>query len=371
MPQNKHRIKLESLITSLKDLGTLFDLSGKLQEIKQLEEETSLPSFWENGTTAQEKINRLKSLKTTIVPFTELESDIKDLLELLEIGEDEGGGQDEAVFKEIAGEISGIEERLRSFSYVALFQGKHDARNSFLSIHSGAGGTDACDWTEILLRMYCRWLERNGFKYNLIDSLKGDEAGLRRVALYVEGRYAFGYLKSEIGVHRLVRLSPFNANHKRHTSFASVDVIPEIEVEKVKINEGDLKIDTYSAGGPGGQHVNKTASAVRITHLPSGIVVQCQNERSQHQNKQTAMKMLVAKLNSMKEKEKETDFHKMYGEKGDIAWSYQIRSYTLHPYTMVKDHRVNVEVGDVQAVLDGEKLSVFMEAYLRSRNPYP
>lgn len=331
-----------------------------------MEDNSSLPTFWADKITAQKKINRLKTLKTHFVPFIEIESDIIELFDLLKLTEKE---QDENTLSEIEGEMTAIEQRFSSLSYLSLFREKHDFNHCFLSIHAGAGGTDACDWTEILLRMYCRWLEQNEFKYQLIDSLNGDDAGLRRATLYIEGDYAFGYLKSEIGVHRLVRLSPFNANHKRHTSFASVDVVPEIESEKIEIKEGDIRIDTFSAGGPGGQHVNKTASAIRITHIPTGIVVQCQNERSQHQNKQTAMKLLVGKLNLMKEKEKEDDFNKIYGEKGEIAWSYQIRSYTLQPYTLVKDHRTGVEIGDVQAILDGEKLTVFMEAYLKNYKP--
>lgn len=302
-----------------------------------------------------------------VVPFIELEEDIRELIDLCGLAE----GDDETAQQEMEDELAGIEQRFNDYSSLAMFSGEDDYRNAFLSVHAGAGGTDACDWAEILLRMYTRWLDQHNFRYHLIDSLKGDDAGLRRVAIYVEGMYAFGYLKSEIGVHRLVRLSPFNANHKRHTSFASVDVVPEIEIEKVKLSDADLKIDTYSAGGPGGQHVNKTASAIRITHLPTGIIVQCQNERSQHQNKQVAMKMLVAKLNAMKQKAKDDDFNKMYGDKGEIAWSYQIRSYTIHPYTLVKDHRTEVEVGDAQGVLDGDKLTVFMEAYLKMPKARP
>jgi len=285
---------------------------------------------------------------------------------LAELAEQEN---DELTLDEIEEEIVKLENKFSSLSDILLFYGSNDAKNAFLSLHSGAGGTDACDWTEILLRMYCRWLDLHNFKYKLIDSLKGDDAGLRYATLYVEGPYAFGYLKSEIGVHRLVRLSPFNANHKRHTSFASINVAPEIEVEKIQINENDIRIDTYSAGGPGGQHVNKTASAIRITHISSGIVAQCQNERSQHQNKQFAMKLLVAKLSILKEKEKQADYDKVYGEKGEIAWSYQIRSYTLHPYTLVKDHRTGLEVGDAQSVLDGDKLLLFMEAFLKLAKP--
>jgi len=326
-----------------------------------LEEDLSHPSFWNEVTVAQDKIERLKSIKMRVVPFIELEEDIQELLDLCEMAE----GDDDVAQKEMEEELAGIEQRFNDFSYLALFSGEDDYRNAFLNIHAGAGGTDACDWAEMLLRMYCRWFDQHNFRYQLVDSLKGDDAGLRRVAIHVEGMNAFGYLKSEIGVHRLVRISPFNANHKRQTSFASVDVVPEIEVEKVKISDADLSIDTYSAGGPGGQHVNKTASAVRITHLPTGIVVQCQNERSQHQNKQTAMKMLVAKINALKQKEQAADFNKIYGAKGEIAWSYQIRSYTIHPYTLVKDHRTDVEVGDAQGVLDGDKLTVFMETYLK------
>jgi peptide chain release factor 2 len=331
-----------------------------------LEKESSLSSFWDDQKLAREKISRLKFLKVHAIPFSELQSDILELLELLKLAEKE---DDEVVLKEIDEKITELKQRVDTFSGVSIFRGVYDAKNSFLALHSGAGGTDACDWTEMLLRMYCRWLDQSGFVYQLVDSLKGDEAGLRRATIYVQGVYAFGNLKSEIGVHRLVRLSPFDANHKRHTSFASVDVFPEIEPESVQINEADLKIDTYSAGGPGGQHVNKTASAVRISHIPSGVIIQCQSERSQHQNKQTAMRMLIAKLNAFKEEEKKQTINKIYSEKGEIAWSYQIRSYVLHPYNLVKDHRTETEIGDVQGVLDGEKLSVFIQAYLKSQKP--
>lgn len=294
----------------------------------------------------------------------ELEGDLRDILELSEMADE----SDALAQAEIESELAGIEARFKEFSSLAMFRGPDDYRNAFLSVHAGAGGTDACDWAEILLRMYCCWMDQHQFRYYLVDSLPGDEAGLRRATISVEGLNAFGYLKSEIGVHRLVRISPFNANHKRHTSFASVDVVPEVELEKVKINEADLEVDTYSAGGPGGQHVNKTASAIRITHVPTGIVVQCQIQRSQHQNRQTAMKMLVSKLNAMKQKEHEEDFNKIYGAKGEIAWSYQIRSYTIHPYTLVKDHRTEMEAGDAQGVLDGDKLTVFMESYLKTQS---
>ena len=247
-----------------------------------------------------------------------------------------------------------------------MLSGEEDKLGAILQINAGAGGTESQDWAEMLMRMYYRWGERNNYKVKELEMSEGEVAGIKSVSLEFEGDFAFGYLKAENGVHRLVRLSPFDSASRRHTSFASVDIVPEMEETKIELDENDLRIDTYRAGGPGGQHVNTTDSAVRITHLPTGVVVQCQNERSQGQNKQTALKMLIGKLYALKTKEQEEAFKKIYGNKGEIAWGYQIRSYVIHPYTLVKDHRTGTETGNVEAVLDG-KLDMFMDAYLRKK----
>jgi peptide chain release factor 2 len=272
--------------------------------------------------------------------------------------------RDQAHIAEVAGKIGGFARKVEAVEVQALFNGRNDARDVFVSIHSGAGGVDAMDWAQILERMYTRWLSRSGYEVEVLDEQPGEEAGLKRAVLEVRGRFAFGYLKSEIGVHRLVRISPFDANHRRQTSFASVDVVPEYDEIDIDVKEGDLRIDTFSAGGPGGQHVNKTQSAVRITHLPTGVVVQCQNQRSQIMNRKYAMRALASKLHQLEESKREAEFAKLYGEKGEIAFGSQIRSYVMQPYTMVKDHRTEHETGNIQAVLDGE-IDPFIEAFLR------
>lgn len=246
-----------------------------------------------------------------------------------------------------------------------MLSGKNDCKNAYLNIHAGAGGTESCDWTSMLLRMYSRWAERNKYSIGQIDLLPGEEAGIKSVTILVKGSFAYGYLKSEVGVHRLVRISPFDSNSRRHTSFAAVDVIPELDTDiEIEVNEKDLKLDTYRASGAGGQHVNKTSSAVRITHIPTGIIVQCQNDRSQHKNKAMALKMLKSKLYQLKEKEREKELANAYDEKGEIAWGHQIRSYVLQPYTMIKDLRTGKETPKTQSFLDGE-IDDFITAYLK------
>jgi len=324
----------------------------------------AVPDFWRDKEKAQETVKELKSLKQEVEPVHKLLKSYEDTQALLELAQEEN---DEELLAEVARDIEKIEKEISRFEFRKMFSGDGDHRNAFMSIHAGAGGTEACDWVAMLLRMYTRWLERNGFKTEIVDSLAGEEAGLRRVTLSVKGEWAYGYLKSEIGVHRLVRISPFDANKRRHTSFASVDVIPEVEDDiEIEIKDEDIRVDTYRASGAGGQHVNKTSSAVRITHLPTGIVVQCQNERSQHKNRKMAMNMLKAKLYQMKLKEREEELAAAYDEKGEIAWGNQIRSYVLQPYTMVKDLRTNEQTGDVQSVLDGN-IDRFIEAFLKHR----
>ena len=278
---------------------------------------------------------------------------------------------DEQAEAELTRDIKTLNKRLEKIEFRTMLGEPHDHCNAYLSINAGAGGTESCDWVSMLYRMYSRWAENKGYSISIIDELPGEEAGIKRITLSIKGDYAYGYLKSEIGVHRLVRISPFDANARRHTSFAAVDVLPEIEEEDgIAINEDELRVDTYRASGAGGQHVNKTSSAVRMTHIPTGIVVQCQSERSQHQNRRMALSMLKAKMYQLKEKEREKELNAAYDKKGEIAWGHQIRSYVLQPYSLIKDLRTDKETGNTQAVLDGE-IDDFMEAYLKWRMSKP
>jgi peptide chain release factor 2 len=317
--------------------------------------------FWDNPEASQGVMTELKSLKGVVESYEALRQELEDELGLLELCDDV---RDEAHIVQTREKLKLLERRIDGVEVQALFKGRNDARNVYLSIHAGAGGVDAMDWAAMLKRMYLRWLSQNGYETEEVDELPGEEAGIKRAVIEARGRHAFGWLKSEIGVHRLVRLSPFDANHRRQTSFASVDVVPVYDEIDIDIKESDLRIDTFSAGGPGGQHVNKTQSAVRLTHLPTGVVVSCQSQRSQMLNRKVAMRNLASKLHQIEEAKREQEFAKMYGEKGEIAFGSQIRSYVMQPYTLVKDHRTDVETGNVQAVLDGE-LGPFMEAFLR------
>jgi len=317
------------------------------------------PGFWDVPDRAQKTAAERGRLAGVTGPLRELISDVDDAAELAEMAEG-----DDASLEEIEGDVVRMESRLGEIELAATLSGPDDAKNAFMRIHAGAGGTDSCDWAQMLLRLYKKYLERKGLKGEVVDILGNDEAGIRYATLRVTGPYAFGWLKSEIGVHRLVRISPFDQQHRRHTSFASVDAMPEVEDAEIEVNEKDLRIDLFRSSGKGGQHVNVTDSAVRITHLPTGVVSSCQNERSQFQNKAMAMKLLRAKLHQMKEFEREKELAKLYSEKGEIAWGNQIRSYTLQPFQLVKDHRTSVESGNVNAVLDGA-IEPFVEAYLR------
>jgi peptide chain release factor 2 len=321
----------------------------------------SQPDFWDHQEKAQETITELKSIKSIVEDFDILSLDLSDEIELLEMCDEV---EDQAHIVEVKKKISTYRGRVNKIELNTLFSGQNDARAVFLSIHAGSGGVEAMDWAEMLHRMYLRWLQANNYTVKQVDYLPGEEAGTKRVVLEVRGHFPFGYLKSEIGVHRLIRISPFDSNSRRQTSFASVDVIPEHDALEVTMEDKDLRVDTFSAGGPGGQHVNKTQSAIRITHIPSGLVVSCQNERSQMLNRKTAMRTLASRLYRMEEAKREAALAKVYGEKGEIAFGYQIRSYTMQPYTLVKDHRTREEMGNVQAVLDGE-ISPFIEAFLR------
>lgn len=320
------------------------------------------PSFWEDIQRSQKVNKEVKLLKNKIQKYEDINSRIEDTEVLIQLGMEE---EDSSIMDEVGKELSRLERDVEALRLETLLNGLYDSNNAIIEIHAGAGGTEAMDWASMLLRMYTRWCESKGYKVETLDFLPGEEAGVKSVTLQVMGENAYGYLKAEKGVHRLVRISPFDASGRRHTSFASLEVMPEIEDdEELDIKPEDLRIDTYRAGGAGGQHVNKTESAVRITHIPTGIVVQCQNERSQIQNRETAMKVLRARLLELREAERQKELDKVKGEKKSIEWGSQIRSYVFHPYSMVKDHRTNEETGNIQAVMDGD-LDPFINAYLQ------
>lgn len=331
-------------------------------KVQELEAKLESPGFWENVDESQKVMKELKALKDTIGTIDKLTGDYEDIETLILMAQEE---EDESLIEEIGEALDSFSSELDEFRIQSLLSDEFDANNAVISIHAGAGGTESCDWTQMLYRMYTRWAEKRGFSVEVLDYLDGDEAGIKTVTFQVNGINAYGYLKSEKGVHRLVRISPFNAAGKRQTSFASLDVMPELDDNiTIDINEDDLRIDTYRSSGAGGQHINKTSSAVRITHIPTGIVVQCQNERSQHSNKDKAMKMLTSKLYLLKKQENMDKISDIRGEVSDNGWGSQIRSYVLQPYTMVKDHRTSCESGNVQAVLDGG-IDTFINAYLK------
>lgn len=330
--------------------------------MKELEELAGDPEFWNDMEKAQGILQQTKHLKNKIEGFESLNTKYEDLMTLIEMGIEE---DDEEILPEVRSLKDDFLEQYETLRISSLLTGEYDKNNCIFTLHSGAGGTEACDWVGMLLRMYTRWIEKQGFTYQTLDFLEGDEAGVKSVTLQVNGENAFGYLKSEKGIHRLVRISPFDSSGRRHTSFASCDVMPEIDDSiELEINPDDLRIDTYRSSGAGGQHINKTSSAIRITHIPTNTVVQCQNERSQFQNKDMAMKMLRAKLYELKLEEQNAMLSDIRGEVKDIAWGSQIRSYVFQPYNMVKDHRTNEETGNTQAVMDGE-IDKFINAYLR------
>jgi peptide chain release factor 2 len=344
-------------------LGGVFDIPGKEARAAELDAITATSEFWQDQEKAQTLLKERASLTELITQWKKHLKGLEDAQVFLEMAE---AGDEEAAH-EFEQQVAALDTEVRQAEMQRMLGEEHDAGNAIVSLHPGAGGLEAQDWAEMLLRMYLRWAERKGYKVEMVDYLPGEGGGVKSATFTVAGPYAYGYLKAEAGIHRLVRISPFDANARRHTSFASVFVYPEIDdTIAIEIRDEDLRIDTYRSGGAGGQHVNKTDSAVRITHLPTGIVVACQNERSQHKNKSTAMKILRARLYELemeKQKEKMEDLHK---SKKDIAWGSQIRSYVLHPYRMVKDHRTGVEVGNADAVLDGD-IDGFIEAYLLHR----
>jgi len=340
-------------------------LANDEEELEKIEKLMSNPNFWQQD---QEEVSRLSQeralLREKIDTWQTLHKDAEDAKLLAEIAREE---EDTSSLKEVSNDVAGIQKAIKRLEFQALLGKPDDKRNAIVAINAGAGGTEAQDWVEMLFRMYTRWGEDKGMKVQVIDYLPGDEAGIKNVTFTITGSYAYGYLKSEHGIHRMVRISPFDATGRRHTSFASLSVLPEVDTDiTIEVDENDLRIDTYRASGPGGQHVNKTSSAVRITHLPTGIVTQCQNEKSQHRNKEMAMKVLKSKLYDVEKGKLEQKKHEMHQNQKDIAWGSQIRSYVFNPYRLVKDHRTNIDEGNVGKVMNGD-IDMFINAYLRMK----
>ncbi|HXV37636.1 MAG TPA: peptide chain release factor 2, partial [Myxococcota bacterium] len=353
--------RLRKLRGRFDELRGVFDLAALRQRLEALETETARPDLWEDRGAAEALLREKRGIEREVGFFDALEASLEDAAVLLDLAAE---AEDAQTLEETAEKVEGAERELEAAELRSMLGGEHDAANAIVSINAGAGGTDACDWAEMLMRMYLRWAERHGFQAELLDQQPGEEAGLRSATFTVKGDYAYGYLKAEEGVHRLVRISPFDSQARRHTAFASVTVAPEIDdAIEVELDENEIRVDTYRASGAGGQHVNKTDSAVRMTHLPTGIVVQCQNERSQHKNRATAMKLLRARLYEHERARRDEEVAKLRGEQRQIEFGSQIRSYTLHPSQRVKDHRTEVEVGNVDAVLDGD-LDRFIRAML-------
>ena len=349
----------------LDEIKDALDLQNKEERIIELERTMEAPGFWDDMDKAQKYMKELKNLKDSIETYNNLKSLYDDILVLIEMGEE---SEDAEIAEEAKSSMDEFASKVDEVKIKTLLSGEYDKYNAILKLNAGAGGTESCDWTSMLYRMYTRWAESKGFTTQVLDFLEGEEAGIKSITVQINGENAYGYLKSERGVHRLVRISPFNAAGNRQTSFASCDVMPDIEVDlDVEINDDDIRIDTYRSSGAGGQHINKTSSAIRITHLPTGIVVQCQNERSQLQNKDKAMKMLKAKLYLLKQQEEQEKKSGIRGEIKEIGWGSQIRSYVMQPYTMVKDHRTNEETGNVSSVLDGN-IDQFINAYLKQNS---
>ncbi|MEN8139841.1 MAG: peptide chain release factor 2 [Thermodesulfobacteriota bacterium] len=357
--------KLQTFRDRLLTLRCIFELDAKREELKKLEHESSAPDFWNDANKARQVQITIGRLQDPIDGWQECIASCDDIEVLLELAREEN---DEETAQEAAGDLAELGQQLDAFELECMFSGEHDASNAMITIHAGAGGTEAQDWVDMLQRMYLRWCEQHGFATDILDLLPGDEAGVKSITIMVKGRYAYGYLRSEMGIHRLVRISPFDTSGRRHTSFASVFIFPELDDDiDIEVNDKDLRIDTYRASGAGGQHVNKTSSAIRITHLPTSIVVQCQNERSQHRNKDMAMKMLKARLYEQQKEAQQEQHEEISGEKKEIAWGSQIRSYVMQPYRLVKDHRTNQESGNVDAVMDGD-LDSFIKAFLLWQN---
>ena len=359
------KLSLENLRPQIEELGEALGLDRVRNEVAELEQQAAQPGFWDDVDRSREILQKTGQLKDKIEGYEKLRADFEDTLGLIEIADEEG---DESVLPEVTASAESVRSRLDSMKLATLLTGEYDAKNAILTFHAGAGGTEAQDWAEMLYRMYTRWAERHNFKISVLDYLEGEEAGIKSASILLEGLNAYGYMRSEYGVHRLVRISPFDASGRRHTSFASLEVMPEIDdTIEVEIRPEDIKMEVYRSSGAGGQHINKTSSAVRLIHIPTGIVVNCQNERSQFQNRDMAMKMLKSKLLQIKEKEHLEKVEDIKGEQKEIAWGSQIRSYVFMPYTLVKDHRTGFETGNINAVMDGD-IDGFINAYLKAES---
>ncbi|WP_132767692.1 peptide chain release factor 2 [Tepidibacillus fermentans] len=362
--QGELKNELEKMAKRLAEIRGSLDIESKKSRIAELEQKMAQPDFWNDNDAAQKVINEVNRLKEQVEQITNLEQEYEDLQVMLELALEEN---DESILHEVAKGVKALSKNFADYELQLLLNGPYDKNNAILEIHPGAGGTESQDWASMLLRMYTRWAESHGYKVEVLDYLAGDEAGIKSVTLLIKGHNAYGYLAAEKGVHRLVRISPFDASGRRHTSFSSVEVMPELDDDvDIEIRPEDLKIDTYRSSGAGGQHVNTTDSAVRITHIPTNIVVTCQTERSQIKNRERAMKILKARLYEKQREEQEKELAEIRGDQKEIGWGSQIRSYVFHPYSMVKDHRTNTEVGNVNAVMDGE-IDIFIDSYLRSK----
>ena len=363
---DEYKVKLNNLRPELDELDQALGLETAIREVEMLESESASDGFWDNLEKAQKVQQRVKQLRDKIEGQQRRKTQWDDLMTLCELGNE---AEDETLVPEVEEGFAKLEAEIEEAKLSTLLTGEYDGSNAILTFHAGAGGTEAQDWAQMLFRMYTRWAERHGYKCKVLDYLSGEEGGVKSASILIEGENAYGFLKSEAGVHRLVRISPFDSSGRRHTSFASLEVMPEItdEDNEIVINDADLKIDTYRSGGAGGQHVNKTESAIRITHIPTGVVVACQNERSQHQNREVAMKMLKSKLIEIKERAHLERIEDIKGEQKDIGFGNQIRSYVFMPYTLVKDHRTGFESGNITAVMDGD-IDGFINAYLKAES---
>ena len=359
------RLRLLESEKPIENLKEALAIDHVEKEIAELDEQAAAPGFWDDTENSQKVLKKAGALKAKVESYNSLKSDYDDALMMIELADEEN---DESMLEDCTKSVDSIESKIETLTLSTLLSGEYDGKNALLTFHAGAGGTEAMDWAEMLFRMYNRWGERHGYKVSTLDYLDGDVAGLKSATILIEGENAYGYLKGEMGIHRLVRVSPFDSSGRRHTSFASVEVMPEIDDDvNVDIRDEDIKMDVYRASGAGGQKVNKTSSAVRLTHIPTGIVVSCQIERSQHQNREVAMRMLKSKLVEIKERENLEKIEDIKGDQKEIAWGSQIRSYVFMPYTMVKDHRTGYEMGNITAVMDGD-IDGFINAYLKQKS---
>lgn len=359
------KLELTAKEKEVTNLREALNIDGLTAEVAELETESAKPDFWDDMENSQKVMQKIGSLKSKIEDYNALKNEYDDALVMIELADEE---DDESLIDDCTESVKQVEQKIETMTLSTLLSGEFDDNNAILTFHAGAGGTEAQDWAEMLFRMYNRWGERHGYKVSTLDYLEGDVAGIKSATILIEGENAYGYLHGEMGIHRLVRVSPFDSSGRRHTSFASVEVMPEIDDDvDVEIRDEDIKMDVYRASGAGGQKVNKTSSAVRLTHIPTGIVVSCQIERSQHQNREVAMRMLKSKLVEIKERENLEKIEDIKGDQKEIAWGSQIRSYVFMPYTMVKDHRTNFEMGNITAVMDGD-LDGFINAYLKMKS---